>query len=359
MERGLVQRGVSVTTLTSDHALGADRPDACASRVYKHLWTARYKMAPGMLPFLWRHVRDFDVVHIHALFSFAATAAAWCARMRRVPYVVRPLGTLSDYGVRHRRPLLKRLSIAAIEAPILAHAAAVHFTSEEEAEEARRLVGRLRSAIIPLGLDAPDAASPEAVQRLRQRVGGRRPVLFLSRLDPKKNLESLIEAFARSESLRATCALVVAGDGDPDYRTRCEEQARKAGVADLIHWLGHVEGDQKAAAFAIAEIFVLPSYSENFGIAAAEAMLAGLPCVLSPGIAITHEAHRAGAAEVGGPDPASVKIALERLIENAPLRRLQGERARSFAHERYSVAIMTQRLIGLYRDIKHGTADAS
>src|SRR5437879_700359 len=86
-----------------------------------------------------RHVADFDAVHIHALFSFATLPAAYWARRRGVPYIVRPLGTLNEWGMRNRRPWLKRLSFRLIESRILKHAALVHYTSDQERLEAETL----------------------------------------------------------------------------------------------------------------------------------------------------------------------------------------------------------------------------
>ena len=110
-----------------------------SQRVHFRKRTEFYKVAPGMGPWLWRNVRRFDVVHIHALFSFSSTAAAMVARHLGVPYVLRPLGTLSTYGVTRRRPWLKRVSLACLEGPALRGAAAVHFTSASEEREARLL----------------------------------------------------------------------------------------------------------------------------------------------------------------------------------------------------------------------------
>ena len=125
MERALSAAGVEVTTLTTDHDVelygGAGPPVAVngAHRIYARKWLHPYKVAPGLVPHLMRAVQTHDVVHIHALFSFATTAAAWAARRAGVPYVVRPLGSLARYGLRERRQRLKRLSMALIEGPIL------------------------------------------------------------------------------------------------------------------------------------------------------------------------------------------------------------------------------------------------
>src|SRR5262245_33296934 len=127
MEAAVTEAGADVTTATTDDdgpgrrlAIDARRHRANgATRFYARKWLDFYNIAPGIVPWLWRNVPRFDVVHIHALFSFSSIAAAIVARTKGVPYVIRPLGTLTTYGISQRRPWLKRLSLAFIEGPIL------------------------------------------------------------------------------------------------------------------------------------------------------------------------------------------------------------------------------------------------
>ena len=98
-----------------------------------------YKISFSLRRWLTRHVSEFDLVHIHALFSFSSWAAASAARKHQVPYVVRPLGVLNRWGLANRRPLLKRIWLRFIEIPLLRRAAAIHYTAESEREEARAL----------------------------------------------------------------------------------------------------------------------------------------------------------------------------------------------------------------------------
>jgi glycosyltransferase involved in cell wall biosynthesis len=357
MERALSAAGIAVTTATTDddgpgrrlapglqgHALNG------AVRVYRRKWLEFYKVAPSMVPWLWRHVREFDVVHIHALFSFASTVAALVARRRGVPYVVRPLGTLTAYGVTRRRAWLKRISVAALERSILRHAAAVHFTTQAEWDEAKLLGIPLRGVVIPLGV-APEA-SGDADSALvdHSQLRGRRVILYLSRLDRKKNVEALLGAFAAVASDRPDVSLLIAGGGEPAYVNVLMSLAHSLGVASRVAWLGHVEGAPKAAALGVADIFVLPSFSENFGIAAVEALLAGLPCVLARGVAIAREVEDAGAGLAVDPDSGAIARALGELLADEGRRRELGRRGRAFAEQTYSVDAMASRLTTLYR----------
>jgi glycosyltransferase involved in cell wall biosynthesis len=357
MERALSTAGVEVTTLTTDHdaevheGSGAPTDLNGARRIYAHKWLDSYKVAPGLVPLLMRTVPAHDVVHIHALFSFSSTVAAWAARSRGAPYVVRPHGTLSNYGLGVRRPRLKRFSMALAEGPILRRAAAVHFTSSAELVEAEAIGVPMRSVVIPLGVDAEDG--PPGTPLQHAITAGRRVILYLSRLDPMKNPEAVIDALARSPMLRQSCALIIAGTGKPRYVASLKARAAAAGLMDRTIWLGHVDGALKRAALAAADVFVLPSFSENFGIAAVEALLAGVPCVLGHGVAIADAVERAGAGMAVPPEAPQVALALERMLEWGPaLAHTMGLRARRLAEREFSTSVMAQRLIALYEDIR-------
>jgi glycosyltransferase involved in cell wall biosynthesis len=352
IERALSRAGVEVTTLTTDHDLdnGACPPAAedGARRIYARKWLHPYKVAPGLVAHLMRAVERYHVVHVHALFSFAATAGAWVAHHRRVPYVVRPLGTLSGYAMHARRRRLKRLSLGLVEGPILRRAAAVHFTSRVELQEASALGLPMHSVVIPLGVETEDG--PPAAPLAHAALAGRRVILFLSRLDPKKNLEALIDAVASSQTLRGSCALLIAGAGEPGYTASLKARAAAAGLSERTVWLGHVEGARKRAALAAADVFVLPSFSENFGIAAIEALHGGVPCVLARGVAVAREIDQAGAGLAVPPQAAAVAQAVERVL-GTDMRRGMAQRAAEFAAREYSAHTMAKRLITLYEGI--------
>jgi glycosyltransferase involved in cell wall biosynthesis len=286
------------------------------------------------------------------LFSFTSIAAARAARRAGVPYVVRPLGTLNDYGMRRRRPWLKALSLRFVDGPLLRDAAAVHFTSHEEAAQARRLGLAVKEAVIPLGIgQAPQRAVAPRLARYADLSAAGPRLLYLSRLDPKKNLEGLLAAVALLTREMPQLRLVVAGAGSPDYVNTLKAQAQTLGIADRVDWAGHVEGDAKAAAFADADLFVLPSYSENFGIAAAEALAAGLPCVLGEGVAIAKDVVEAQAGIAVGTDATSIAQGLRRIIADHDALPALSANAMRLARERYSIEAMGASLKRLYDGI--------
>jgi glycosyltransferase involved in cell wall biosynthesis len=304
------------------------------------------------------HVEEYDVLHIHALFSFSATVGAFWAARRGIPYVVRPLGVLNSWGIRNRRPLLKKLSLRLIERRMLAHAAAVHFTSEQERCEAELATPGTRSVVIPnpvasLGADEKQSAEPFLTRH--PDLAGRRVVLFLSRVDPIKGLDLLLNGFARIRKVLPDAVLVVAGNGEESFLARLRAQAQQLGMQRDVIWAGFLEEAAKRAAFAAADVFVLPSYSENFGIAVVEAMANGLPVIVSDRVAIHHEVAQAKAGIVVRCDAYEVQQALVQILGSRSVRDQMARNARRLARE-YSPATVTQRLLEIYQSVARGSS---
>jgi glycosyltransferase involved in cell wall biosynthesis len=353
MERVLTAQGFQVETATTDddgpgRRNGKKLVEALAeNNVVRRYFAKRsefYKISPAFARWIFREVRHYDLVHIHALFSFTSVAAAWASRCAGVPYIVRPLGTLDSYGISNRRPWLKAISLRLIEGPLLRHAAAVHFTSEAEALQARGLGFSFKEAIIPLGVN-----TPVGIRRDDRRINPPEcRLLFLSRIDPKKNLEGLLDAMAILVRETPTLHLQIAGGGNPSYLASLQARAHGLGLREQVTWSGHLQGEAKAGAFSAADVFALPSHSENFGIAAAEALAAGLPCVLGHGVAIAQEVAEADAGVACGTEGAAIADGLRPIISNEQLRRTMSSNASRLAQERYSVDSMGTAMKQLY-----------
>ncbi len=172
-------------------------------------------------------------------------------------------------------------------------------------------------------------------------------MLFLSRVDPKKGLELLLPALASVPH----ATLVIAGSGDEGYVASLKRLARELHIEERIVWAGYLEGNDKLAALAAADLFVLPSYSENFGIAVVEALAAGLPVLITDQVAIHREVAQAGAGRVVPCDSDALAGALAALLDDAGARQAMGARGRALAAERFSLEEMTSGLVGLYEAV--------
>ena len=363
MTAALAARGVAVTVATTD-ADGSARMevpldhfvhrDGVAYRYFARSLPGEYKVSWPLTGWLRRHVGEFDVVHVHALFSYATIPGCRLALRAGVPYIVRPLGTLAEWSLGHKS-WKKAPYLALVERPHLRHASAIHVTSEAEARAVAALGFAAPPRIIPLGVPVSSAQSvaqrAELVSRRAADAGTPLRVLFLSRIHPVKGLPLLIAAAERADraGVRAV-ELVVAGSGEPGYVETVQALARGAGLRVPVRFLGHVEGDQRERAYAEADVFALPSSSENFGIAAAEALARGLPVVLSREVGVAPAVEAAGAGLVVGLDAESLAAALMRLARGDFDLAQMSLAARQLAVDEYSWDRSARAMIEMYRE---------
>jgi len=363
--QGLVNHGIAVDIATTDDngtgrlivPLGQSVVEDGVTYWYFRRQIPFYTVSWPLSRWLAVHVEEYDVLHIHALFSFSATVGAFWAARRGIPYLVRPLGVLNNWGMRNQRPLLKELSLHLIERRMLAHAAAVHFTSEQERCEAELAAPGTRSVVIPnpvasLGADEKPSAEPFLTRH--PDLAGRRVILFLSRVDPIKGLDLLLNGFARIRTVFPDAVLVIAGNGEESFLARLHDQAQRLGMQRDVIWTGFRDNAAKRTAFAAADVFVLPSYSENFGIAVVEAMANGLPVIVSDRVAIHHEVAQAKAGLVVRCDANEVQQALVQMLSSQSLRDQMARNARRLARE-YSPAMVTERLLETYQSLARGS----
>lgn len=356
---GLAARGVTVEVAATDDngpdgrlavPLGQPVRQRDVTYWYFRRQTSFYLASLPLTRWLWRNMRSYSLVHIHALFSYASNAAAWIARARGVPYIIRPLGLLNRYGMERRRPWLKAASFRLCERPMLEHAAAVQYTTEQEQAEAEVLGFAARPVIIPNPVDAPVAAEAGRFRARHPETQGKLLVLFLSRIDEKKGLDLLIPAFAQLRREAPEARLAIAGSGPETLVSRLKELAERHGVAGQVLWLGFVEGQAKAELLRDADVFVLPSYSENFGVAVVEAMQQGVPVVVSDQVGLHREitAHEAGLVTPCG--VGALGETLTRLALQPETRGVLAARGRVFAGQ-FATAEVCARLQGLYERV--------
>lgn len=359
--RGLTDAGVeSDIATTDDNGAGRSEVDygvpVRSEGITSWYFPRQLQFYTVSLPlgqWLSKHSGDYDLVHIHALFSYSSAAAAIAASRSHTPYIVRPLGTLNRWGMRNRRPRLKELSFRFIESRILENAALIHFTSEQERQEASELGVCGSSAIIPnpIPIEENHSLVRGAFRSRYPELHDRTIVLFLSRFDRKKGLDLLIPAFARARRQCPRSTLVLAGDGDPALVSSLQSEIHRLGLGQNVLWTGFLTGDDKRAALADADLFVLPSYSENFGIAAVEAMNAGLPVIVSDQTGIHREITQAEAGLTVPCDAGALADAIVHLLSDPGKRDAMGRNGRDLARQHFSMKAVVRSTIDAYEQI--------
>jgi len=301
-------------------------------------------------PTLERRVRDsisgFDVLHLHAVFLLPMRAAARAAARAGVPYVIAPRGMLIRDVIHRKSRWVKTAWINLVERTTLANAAAVHVTADLEGTELEALgLPAHRIERIPNGVEWPAEHAP-----LEQGPFAHLPeryVLFLSRISWKKGLDRLITAWQWVPGI----PLVIAGNDDENYRPRLEELARSLGVADRVLFVGPASDAHKWALYARAQLFVLPSYSENFGNVVAEAMAMGCPSLVTRDVGIAPLLTAAGAGKVISGDPEALAAEIRTLLADPTARREMGRRGAEAARAELSWPGVACRVEQLYRDM--------
>ena len=308
----------------------------------------RVYWAPGMRRMLREHVGAFDLVHTHAIYLWPLWAAARCAADAGVPYLVSPRGMLEKDLIEQKSALWKAGLIAFIERHTLEHAAAVHATSEREAEQAAAFGFDLPLVrTIPNGI-AVDRAPGSTVSAATAAILERGPfILYLGRVNWKKGLDRLLMALPQTNGAR----LVIAGNDEENYRDALQGIASNAGVADRVTFAGPVLGADKAALLAGAQLLVLPSYSENFGNVVLEAMAAGCAVVVTPEVGIAPAVRLSGAGLVVDGNPATLAQGISQLLSDPTQRAEMGARGRLVAETRYSWAAVAEEMEALYETV--------
>jgi glycosyltransferase involved in cell wall biosynthesis len=311
-----------------------------------------YKISLPMAEALKANLCGYDVVHINALYQFSTAIAAYYCRKYDIPYVLTPHGALDPYMYRHHRAR-KLIYEALIERYNLSRAAAVHFTTVEEMELASSLGLGFRGMVAPLGLEIDHGmlTNNETSEWSCPKLAGKKVVLFLSRINFKKGLDLLAGAFGEIHRKDNSAHLIVAGPDNEGYSEKVSKWFTDARALDAVTFAGMVLGVKKAALLRRAQLFVLPSYSENFGLAVVEAMAAGLPVVISNKVNIWRKIDEADAGLVVNTDAHELACAILWLLDNPLLAKEMGERGRRFARENFSWRTAGDQLVRIYEQV--------
>lgn len=311
----------------------------------------RYKFSLGLLHWLANHAPEYDLAHLHALFSPVTTAAATVARRKKLPYILRPLGTLDPADLQKKRQL-KQIYGNLLEKPNLKGAAAVHFTSPQEAKISERYGVVTNDLVIPLGVQKPTTMPKLNTARHHWGIPKDKPLLlYMSRIDPKKGLDLLIPALETllAQGLDFHFVLAGANPQDPDYEQQINHQIQASRLGKHSTITGFVRGELKLALLQDADLFVLPSYYENFGIAVAEAMVTGTPVIISDQVHIWQEVQNAQAGWITKCELASLTEILRSALQDQQSRQFKGKNAHSLAINNYSWSAIAQQMISAYK----------
>ncbi|BAU63910.1 hypothetical protein STA3757_12790 [Stanieria sp. NIES-3757] len=306
-----------------------------------------FAFSSQLTSWLWRNITNYDLLHVHAIFSYPSTIAMLIARLKNIPYICRPLGQLCQWSLQQGYQK-KQTYLRLIERDNLNGSQALHFTAKQEQQEAANLNLKCPNFILPHGINLPSQI-PEARSRLKHQlqITENEPIiLFLSRLHPKKGLDYLIPALGKLTHKSFT--FVLAGNGNTEYEIEIEKLLHKHDIYNRTHRVGFVEGEYKNLLLQGADLFALTSYSENFGIAVLEALAAGIPALITPGVALSPVLKQERIGYVTDLNIDAITSSIEYCMNNLPELKQKGDRARQVILKQYTWDSIAAKLIDIY-----------
>lgn len=359
--RALARKGIDVTVFTTDvdqgGRLGVPLNQAIEMegvKVFyypvKLMWS--YCYSKKLSEAIKKHLYETDIVHIHSVYLYPTLAAArWC-RKHKTPYLINPFGALDPAMIKLKGRVKKTLYIKFIERHNINNARAIHVCSDYEKENVLSLNFDVPVITVPRGIEPQEYRKPDNPVDLRKKypdLRGKRIVLFLGRIHRKKGLDLLACAFRRIIKDRDDVRLVIAGSGEDRYVNKVKKIFRKGNINGKTIFTGMLLGPQKLSAFYSSDIFVLPSYGENFGIAALEAMACGVPVVTTNRVGLSADIDECRAGIVTDCDSKKIADAISSLLVDNKLRETMGENGRKLAENRFTWNDIADKMIGVYR----------
>ena len=311
-----------------------------------------YKFSWSLTSWLFKNISNYELVHIHTLFSYPTLPAYWACQLHQIPYIMTPHGMLEPWALADKS-WKKTPYFKLIEKPALQRASTIQMLASTEASNVQQLGLRPPLVIIPNGIyqeDFQDLPKPEIFYQQFPETRHKTLILFLGRIDPKKGLDLLAIAFEKVHAQFPETHLILAGPDNINFSPTVKSYFSEVNCLDGVTFTGMLTGNLKYAALAAANIYVAPSYSEGFSVSVLEGMASGLPCVITTGCNFP-EAEIEKAALVVEIDAKKITDALLWCLVNPEEAKQIGDRSRQFIFENYTWDKIAIKLEKIYSNI--------
>lgn len=370
LNKSFVEKGIDVTVYTTNVGLG-DKVETNKEvlvdgvkvvyftfcKFFEFVGPTGWQFSIPLSKALKKNTSDFDLVYISAIWNYPTIVAAYYCRKYGKPYIVAPRGIFYPHTF-NKKIWKKWPYYRLIIRKILKEASAIHCTSVDESEKGYSFLGIKNNNIfiVPNGLDLSEFDNLPSKEILRNKypiLKGKKVILFLGRLDWKKGLDILAKAYGNIGMQRNDVHLLIVGDGPENFKAKVKKWFKDKGIfeGEKITFAGMLTGREKLEALSGSDIFILPSYSENFGMAIVEAMACGLPVVTTNKVGVYREITEAEAGLIVSCDATQVEEALLKIIDNEKLAKDWGKNGKKLAKELFDFKKITDKMIEEFRKI--------
>jgi len=325
-------------------------PDITCVTVPNRPW-GRQVLRPTYVEAIDQAASHTDLIHTHGLWLPLGRDARIVAERRSIPLVISPHGMLEPYSINRSR-LKKRIARLLYESRNLKAADCFLATAPQEANNLRAIGITQAIGVVGIGLNAQDylqQADDAMMAKSFPKIADRKILLFMSRIHPKKGLLKLASIWGRLGPAHEDWVLVIAGPDELGHEAEVKQAISDAGVTHQTLFVGPVQGEHKQQLLAASDLFVLPTFSENFGIVVAEALASGSP-VLTTDATPWHELNSASCGWLTSVEESEIEKALaEALALPGASRHQMGERGQKLIQEKYSWPAIGQQLADIYQ----------
>lgn len=370
LNKALVCKGEDVTVYTTDAGFNSTNDIQLgteyildgvkivyfkSNKFLDFLNTTGYNFSINLTKALKKNINKFDIIHITAVWNYPSYITSFYCIKYKMPYIISPRGSL--YPLTFNKKSWKKFPYYQIAAKkMIQMANAIHYTVEDEKRQTNENLGiNNYSIIIPNGLDLQKFRNLYYKTKLIENyphLKDKKIILFLSRINWIKGLDLLIKAYYKIIKERNNLHLLIVGDDDGDgYRKKVEEWVNNYGISSMVTFTGTLTDDDKLEAYAGSDLFVLPSYSENFGMVVVEAMACGLPVVISNKVGISKEIGEGKAGIITETTVESLYKGINVLLEDQYLRDELSINGRKFVTNNYDINKVADKMIEAYKNV--------
>jgi glycosyltransferase involved in cell wall biosynthesis len=391
LNMALVKKGINVHVYTTNVGLDRKIPvnleiDVDGVKVTYFGFTKFFEILGGtgwqfswpMTMALKENVKNFDLIYIVSVWNYPVAAAGYYCRRVKKPYIIALFGLLYPYTA-GKKSWKKWPYYCLVAKRDLKGASAIHYTTKDEAEKCHSfLCLKNREIIIPNGIDLSEYNDFPAKETLRQRypiLKDKKVILFLSRINWKKGMDILVKAFGMLAKERDDVHLLIVGNDEENYGTKVKHWLKEYGLeyndsshssAILNHescimhrsaqvtFTGMLTGREKIEAYAGSDLFVLPSYSENFGMAVVEAMECGVPVVISNKVGIYKEVKENKAGIVVDTNAESLYWGIKSILDNENLAKELSINGKKLVEDYYDIDKVADKMLNAYEKVLGG-----
>jgi glycosyltransferase involved in cell wall biosynthesis len=354
LNQALVKSGIDLEVVTTNAGL-TDSKELELQKIvsvegvpviYFPFWGYQhYNFSISLLKYVFQKVKNVDVVHITAVWNFPVLATALACLWHKKPYILSPRGTIYAETIAHRSARIKKLYYTIIAGIPVRKANLLHFTTQDEADKVTKSL-KLTNPYVTIfnGLSIP---LPQNTTRLTASPY----ILFIGRLDKKKGLDLLVKSFALCLHQFPEYKLIIAGPDNEGYLKTIQNLCLQLHIQENVLFVGELEGDIKWNAYLHADLFALTSYSENFGMTVAEAMMLKCPVLISEKVGLAEHVEKHNLGWVCKIEVEDIRNKIQAALSSQETRDKRAVSAYAYASKFFEISGIAQQFIQAYRSI--------